>query len=94
MAETHRSADGVLVLDAGIRTLCSSSRPLEENLLRITTAAWAQRVWTLQEALLAKALHFEFSDGELVSARHLMLGVGEERHKGGTTLVPCAQTSK
>ena len=81
MAETYRGADGVLVLDAGIRTLCSSSRPLEENLLRITTAAWAQRVWTLQEALLAKALHFEFSDGELVSARYLMLGVGEERHK-------------
>ncbi|KAK0471370.1 hypothetical protein IW261DRAFT_896440 [Armillaria novae-zelandiae] len=62
MAETYRKADAVLVIDSGIRT-CSRSDPLEERLLRIISSAWMQRLWTLQEALLARKLIFEFADG-------------------------------
>ena len=63
MAETYRRAHAVVVLDAGIRSLCTSTTPLKEVALRIERSAWMQRVWTLQEAVLAKALHFEFADG-------------------------------
>lgn len=62
MAETYRRADMVLVIDSGIRT-CSIHAPLEEKLLRVITSGWMQRLWTLQEAMLAAKLCFEFSDG-------------------------------
>ena len=71
MAETYRRASKVLVFDAGIRTLCSTSSPPEENLFRISTSGWMQRVWTLQEALLAQDLFFELANEETVSARQL-----------------------
>ncbi|KAK0236550.1 hypothetical protein EDD85DRAFT_576878 [Armillaria nabsnona] len=62
MAETYRNADAVLVIDSGIRS-CSVFAPLEERLLHIISSGWMQRLWTLQEALLARKLIFEFADG-------------------------------
>lgn len=49
---------------------------MEDKLLQILTSAWMQRLWTLQEALLARKLVFEFSDG-LVAIQEL-LPKGEE----------------
>jgi len=69
MAQTYRNATAVLVLDAGILA-CSSAAPLEERLLRVVTSGWMQRLWTLQEALLARKLYFAFSDC-IVSADEL-----------------------
>ncbi|OCH86239.1 hypothetical protein OBBRIDRAFT_838307 [Obba rivulosa] len=62
MARTYREASAILVLDSGIRS-CSVKAPIKERLLRVVTSGWSQRMWTLQEALLAKRLAFEFSDG-------------------------------
>ncbi|PBK87249.1 hypothetical protein ARMGADRAFT_998177 [Armillaria gallica] len=62
MAETYRNADTVLVIDSGIRS-CSLSAPLEERLLHIISSGWMQRLWTLQEGLLARKHIFEFADG-------------------------------
>ncbi|SJL08716.1 uncharacterized protein ARMOST_12085 [Armillaria ostoyae] len=62
MAETYRNAGAVLVIDSGIRS-CSVSAPLEEKLLHIISSGWMQRLWTLQEGLLARKLIFEFADG-------------------------------
>lgn len=70
MYQTYRSADKVIVFDKGIRALCSRDTPLGEIVMRITTSRWMNRVWTLQEALLARELFFEFSDG-LCSIRWL-----------------------
>ncbi|KAK0497976.1 hypothetical protein EDD18DRAFT_1331051 [Armillaria luteobubalina] len=61
MAETYRNADTVLVIDSGIRS-CSLSAPPEERLLHIISSGWMQRLWTLQEALLARQLVLEFAD--------------------------------
>ncbi|KAI0754562.1 hypothetical protein C8Q80DRAFT_374440 [Daedaleopsis nitida] len=63
MAQTYERAAKVVVFDAGVRTFCSSATPLRDVFLRLTTCSWMQRVWTLQEALLARELQFEFSDG-------------------------------
>ncbi|PBK70436.1 hypothetical protein ARMSODRAFT_112429 [Armillaria solidipes] len=62
MAETYRNAGAVLVIDSGIRS-CSVSAPLEERLLCIISSGWMQRLWTLQEGLLARNLIFELADG-------------------------------
>ncbi|KAK0431198.1 hypothetical protein EV421DRAFT_197173 [Armillaria borealis] len=62
MAETYRNAGAVLVIDSDIRS-CSLSAPLEERLLHIISSGWMQRLWTLQEGLLARNLIFEFADG-------------------------------
>jgi hypothetical protein len=71
MGKTYKDAMAVLVIDAGIRS-CSSNAPQEEKLLRVLTSAWMQRLWTLQEALFARSLVFEFSDGVLVTIQHLL----------------------
>ncbi|KAJ6459250.1 hypothetical protein C8R45DRAFT_843422 [Mycena sanguinolenta] len=69
MAATYQRASQVLVIDAGIRTQCTLASPLEECLIRIATSGWMQRIWTLQEGMLARELHFEFADG-LVDCTH------------------------
>ncbi|SJL00896.1 uncharacterized protein ARMOST_04210 [Armillaria ostoyae] len=71
MAKTYKDAAVVLVLDAGIRS-CSLDAPVEEKLLRILTSAWMQRLWTLQEALLAQKMFFELADSRLVSLEELI----------------------
>jgi len=75
MARTYRDATAVLVVDAGIRS-CLLSAPLEEKLLRIVASGWMQRLWTLQEAVLAKKLVFEFADGFLPINELLPVGEG------------------
>lgn len=62
MAQTYAEVVAVLVLDAGIRT-CSKAAPKEESILRVLTSGWMQKLWTLQEGMLARRLYFEFSDG-------------------------------
>ncbi|KAJ6464028.1 hypothetical protein C8R45DRAFT_1080249 [Mycena sanguinolenta] len=69
MKETYADADKVLVLDEGLRISCSLSTPTEECLLRIATSGWMQRIWTLQEGMLARELHFEFMD-EVINCHH------------------------
>ncbi|KAI0694778.1 hypothetical protein C8Q76DRAFT_573425, partial [Earliella scabrosa] len=69
MAETYRRADAVVVFDDGIRSLCTSTAPIKEITFRIQTSAWMQRIWTLQEAVLARELHFEFADGLFPDSR-------------------------
>ncbi|TFK86429.1 hypothetical protein K466DRAFT_587253 [Polyporus arcularius HHB13444] len=69
MAQTYEHAAKVLVTDGGIRTQCSLSSPKEECILRIATSGWMQRIWTLQEGMLARELYFEVSDG-LIDVTH------------------------
>ncbi|KAI9069318.1 hypothetical protein FKP32DRAFT_1586963 [Trametes sanguinea] len=63
MGDTYRKAAAVLVIDGCIRTQCSESNSLEENILWIGSSAWLRRVWTVQEGLLANRLYFEFQEG-------------------------------
>ena len=63
LAHTYAHADKVLVIDGGVRTQSSRAAPVEECLLRIATSGWGQRIWTLQEGVLARELYFEVADG-------------------------------
>ncbi|KAF8241546.1 hypothetical protein K440DRAFT_624112 [Wilcoxina mikolae CBS 423.85] len=68
LAATYRDADHVLVLDTD---LMSSSRLVSriEKATRILCSAWIRRLWTYQEAVIAKRhsncekLQLQFSDG-------------------------------
>ena len=77
MATTYENADKVLVLDSTIEPLLHPTIDmysgaqdvnrdcLDDCLVRLVTTPWMRRLWTLQEALLAKQLYFQFSDGAL-----------------------------
>lgn len=80
MAQTYERAAKVLVLDVGIRSQCSLSKPWAENVLRIATSGWVTRVWTLQEGILARDLYFEFADG-LCNCDQLMSFDGPVQHE-------------
>ncbi|KAK5998588.1 hypothetical protein PT974_00969 [Cladobotryum mycophilum] len=77
MAATYSDAVAVLVLDKGLQ-LCHSIDPPGLKLLRVLTSGWMRRLWTLQEAVLAKELHFNFANrivalGELIPSTSIML---------------------
>lgn len=62
MGKAYLDAEFVLVLDSTIQA-CSSKATLNELLLHVALSPWMRRLWTLQEAMLAKKLVFKFSDG-------------------------------
>lgn len=62
MGRAYRDAEAVVVRDQTIEA-CSQDGSSAELLLRILTAPWMRRLWTLQEAMLARRLFFVLSDG-------------------------------
>ena len=80
MAKTYEGADKVLVLDSSLQRV-SSHAPPEELLMRIRCTIWSQRLWTLQEGMLASDLYFQFLDG-LVQGEDLILPFYERNSPG------------
>ncbi|OSC96880.1 hypothetical protein PYCCODRAFT_1338668, partial [Trametes coccinea BRFM310] len=71
MASTYQRANTVLVLDSTIRA-CSPQAHAQARLLHVVTSAWMHRLWTLQEAMLARQLSFEFAGSTIVDAEDLL----------------------
>ena len=63
MARVYSTASIVLVLDSTLRTVDVGTSSAARVLLQIITSPWNHRLWTLQEALLARELIFAFHDG-------------------------------
>lgn len=61
MRRTYADAAAVLVIDPGIEPLLLSTSTKERRSLGILTSGWTQRLWTLQEAVVAVNLIFKFS---------------------------------
>lgn len=74
--DIYSKAFMVLVWDAGLLETKLGNDLIEAN-VRISISRWAQRLWTLQEGILAQDLRFEFRDQELVTT----LGLEERRNK-------------
>src|SRR5208282_6397398 len=64
MARTYSSASVVLVFDEGIEQIMSSD-PIHEKMFVIFISTWVQRLWPLQEVMLADELVFRLADGLL-----------------------------
>ena len=62
LSETYPNAFHVLVLDYGIQSIRHDEIDPYEALLRVDMSAWTQRLWNLQEGVLAKRLWFQFKD--------------------------------
>lgn len=71
MARTYRDATAVLVLDGGLQH-CRTTEPLGVTILRVLTSGWMRRLWTLQEALLAKELHLVFAGDSLLLLKDVL----------------------
>ena len=63
MARVYSTASIVLVLDSTLRTVDVGTSSATRVLLQIITSPWSYRLWTLQEALLARELIFAFRNG-------------------------------
>jgi hypothetical protein len=61
LKQTYENASKVLVLDWELQQSLSTTSA-EESLMRIVISVWMKRLWTFQEARLAKALFIQFSD--------------------------------
>jgi hypothetical protein len=62
MRRTYEDATTGLVLDSWLFDATSRGKSHVENLTRIFSSSWTNRLWTFQEGALAKALHVQFSD--------------------------------
>ncbi|KAG8530624.1 uncharacterized protein KY384_004662 [Bacidia gigantensis] len=62
MGETYRDATAVLVLDSELQMTDCSFLDDMEICTRIACSTWMTRLWTFQEAFLARNLYFQFKD--------------------------------
>jgi Heterokaryon incompatibility protein (HET) len=74
--DIYGKAFTVVVWDAGLLETKLGNDLIEAN-VRISIGRWAQRLWTLQEGILAQDLRFEFRDHETATA----LDLEERRNK-------------
>lgn len=69
MKTIYSKAETVLVWDRRLLQTRKTGSPIAMN-MRVRMSNWAQRLWTLQEAVLAEDLHVQFKDGT-VSVKEL-----------------------
>ena len=92
MRRIYKNADKVLVLDSTLTKTSSQVLEATEMTMRLKASSWVRRLWTFQEAYLAKELHYQFSDvaltlsdmrekyhREVGSTTEIQLGIGGSR---------------
>lgn len=62
MRKTYLEAAHVLVLDSSLQCYDRRLTTVLEVLVGISNTGWMQRLWTLQEGVLANKLWFQFKD--------------------------------
>jgi hypothetical protein len=67
MREVYSRAERVLVLDSSLLPYTSKATYEELN-MRIRCSRWIRRLWTVQEAVLARCLIFQFKDGAYLNS--------------------------
>ena len=65
MRYIYSGADQVLVLDRRLRRLDCLTKSLLELSIMVESSAWTGRLWTWQEAVLAKRLRLQFADAAI-----------------------------
>ncbi|KAA6407111.1 MAG: hypothetical protein FRX48_09177 [Lasallia pustulata] len=61
MRAVYSNADKILILDADLMQ-STANTSYEAIFTRISCSTWIRRLWTLQEAVLAKTRHFQFAE--------------------------------
>jgi hypothetical protein len=89
MAQVYSSASQVLTLSSDLLSHNLPSSP-DEASFRIFCSQWAARLWTMQEAILAKELVFQFADHAINYSTleeqiiHADLNIGEQSRQFGS----------
>ncbi|OAP61870.1 hypothetical protein AYL99_04073 [Fonsecaea erecta] len=65
MGQIYAEAAKVLVVDVELLKSPTAGASMEEIAMRISYSVWWSRLWTLQEAVFARELHFQFQDRAL-----------------------------
>ncbi len=73
MRQTYGDAKDVLVLDASLEYFNNTDISVVEALIRVFTSGWMTRLWTLQEAILARKLWIQFKDKPIDLDSNLMI---------------------
>jgi hypothetical protein len=68
MSMIYKNAAKVLVIDSEIVASCSMDSSATHILLHIHLSNWLRRLWTHQEGLFARSIHFLVSDGTVSCA--------------------------
>lgn len=63
MGDTYGLSHKMIVLDSELMRCSYHDRSDEESLFRVGVSSWMRRIWTLQEAVMAKQFFVEFADG-------------------------------
>ena len=79
MRSVYSRATRVLVLDQELMQSSMDSCS-EEKLARITCSTWIRRMWTLQEAALARVTYFQFAGEPVVVLDDPLPAAGENPH--------------
>ena len=98
MRRIYKNADKVLVLDSALTKTSSQTLEATEMTMRLKASSWVRRLWTFQEAYLAKELHYQFSDvaltlSDMREKYHQEVGstiefqLGTDRNRGDEVLV-------
>ena len=61
MRIVYSNAEKVLIVDSDLMQ-STADTTYEAIFIRISTSTWTRRLWTLQEAVLAKTRHFQFAE--------------------------------
>jgi hypothetical protein len=77
MAKTYERSSCVLVLDRNLYSVDTNGISKLEVIMQIFRTTWMQRLWTLQEAKLAKNLWFQFKN-EAVNLERMLDGLVSE----------------
>jgi hypothetical protein len=62
LTDCYKNAALILARDSFMMR-CSSSAPADEILHRLNLSTWVRRMWTFQEAVHARRIHLQLSDG-------------------------------
>ncbi|BCS23554.1 uncharacterized protein APUU_31779A [Aspergillus puulaauensis] len=62
LLRVYQAAEKVLVIDKSVQCLSLSTSSPFELLFRVAISPWTRRLWTFQEACLAKQLYYDFDD--------------------------------
>ncbi|EXJ86918.1 hypothetical protein A1O3_03872 [Capronia epimyces CBS 606.96] len=76
MSRTYMHADKVLVIDNWLAESSFSSDEPNSLLFKIVHSDWSTRLWTFQEAVLARELTFQFADGAFTTYQIEDAGAG------------------
>jgi hypothetical protein len=83
MKPIYENAQSVLVLDGDLMNRKANMPPLE-LMMRVTCTSWQTRLWTLQEAIAARKLRFQFRDKsvDFTSMAECLMGEEDKFHMG------------